>query len=202
LIRPDAKPLLERLNAWDLSADRKRVFEYARDMRRFLHQRLVGIRDQALWHDDGRITKLEELTGLALSDEAPYGIRRSKRDCLPAFEVHAVRPVRRVGPDGQLRQSLIVEFLQKRAGFFEPQKQKRADAGEMPDSALDKMDFVFRGGCTLIYDLETAKPRYFIKKPIQSEDRLNRHRELLKDSGALSMQVNAAAEPFALLHAL
>src|SRR5262245_35350362 len=44
LIQPDAKPLLERLNAWDLSADRKRVFEYARDMRRFLHQRLAGIR--------------------------------------------------------------------------------------------------------------------------------------------------------------
>ena len=201
LLRPDAKPLLDRLNAWDLSASRRKVFEYARDLRRFLHERLVGIRDDALRHDDGRITKLEELTGLALSDEAPYSIPRSKRDALPAFEVHAVRPVRRVGPDGQLRQSLIVEFLQQRAGFFEPQRQKEADAGKLPDSVLGKRDFVFRGGCTLIYDLETARPRYFITKPIQSEGRLNRQRQHLRNPGELAVQVDTAAEPFAALHA-
>jgi hypothetical protein len=202
LIRPDAQPLLERLNAWDLSACRKQVFDYARDLRRFLHQRFAVIRDDALRYNGDRIAKLEELTGLALSDTAPYGIRRSRRDGLPAVEVHAVRPVRRVGPDGQLRQSLIVEFLQKRAGFFDTRRQERADAGELPDSALDKMDFTFRGGCTLIYDFETAKPRYFITKPIQSEDRLNRQREHMSGADSLPTQFDTATEPFAVLHAV
>jgi hypothetical protein len=200
LLNPDAQPLLDQLNNWDLSANRQRVFQYVRDMRRFLHERLAGIRDNAIRQGGGRITELEKLTGLALTDDAPYGIRRSRRDALPAFEVHAVRPVRRVGPDGQLRQCLIVEFLQRRAGFLDPRRQKKADAGELPDSALDRMDFAFRGGCTLIYDLETAKPRYFITKPIQSEDRLEGQRDYVKSPGNTSLRVSAAAEPFAVLH--
>jgi hypothetical protein len=200
LIRPDAKPLLDRLNSWDLSANRRQVFEYARYLRRFFHHRVAGIRDDALRRGEGRIARLEELTGLALSQEAPYSILRSKNDGLPAFEIHAVRPVRRVGPDGQLRQSLIVELLQQRAGFFDRKRQQKADAGELPDSAVAKKDFVFRGGCTVIYDLETAKPRYFIKKRIQSGDRADRQRDHLRTADTFSLKVGAAAEPFALLH--
>jgi len=144
------------------------------------------------------------MTALALTGDAPWSIQRSKEDGLPRFEVHAVRPARRVGPDGQLTQNLIVEITQRRFAFADPDLQAKADRGEWPDSALEKADFVFRGGCTLIYDLETARLRYCIRKNIRSENRLQRQRAFLShpDSASLLATFFGAdcAEPFALLH--
>ncbi len=199
LRRRDSKALLDKLNQWNLSANRRQVFEDARQLRVFLHALYREVRDS------GNVRQFEEATGLALTEEAPWSIRRSKQDGLPNFEVHSVRPARRVGPDGQLIQSLIVEITQKRFAFDDPQRQEQADRGELADSLLEKADFIFRGGSTLIYDLETGRLRYCIRKNIRGEDRLQRQREFLSRADSASLRAtffnpSGCAEPFALLH--
>ncbi len=195
----DSKALLEKLNKWNLSASRKQVFEDTRQMRVFLHTLYRGVRDST------EVRLFEEATGLALTDEAPWSIRRSKQDGLPKFEVHAVRPARRVGPDGQLTQRLIVEITQKRFAFDDLPRQEQADRGELADSLLNKADFIFRGGSTLVYDLETAQLLYCIHKNIRSEERLKRQREFLSHPDSASLRAGfldsaGCAEPFALMH--
>ncbi|MCY2977269.1 MAG: hypothetical protein NTU79_01210 [Planctomycetota bacterium] len=195
----DSKALLEKLNRWNLSASRKQVFEDAHAMQVFLHAQYRRVRDST------NVRLFEQATGLALTDDAPWSIRRSKQDGMPSFEVHAVRPARRVGPDGQLTQRLIVEITQKRSAFDDPQRQEKADRGEFADSQLDKADFVFRGGSTLIYDLETAQLLYCIRKNVRSEERLRLQREFLSQPDSESERAAffssaGCAEPFALLH--
>jgi len=193
----ESKALLEKLNQWNLSASREQAFENARQLCGFLHTVYAKLRN---WKN---IDQFEEMSGLALSKDAPWSIHRSKEDGLPKFEVHAVRPSRCVGPDGQLRQSLIVEITQKRFAFHEPRRQEQADHGELADNLLERADFIFRGGSTMIYDLETAQLRYCIRKNIRSEERLQRQREFLRHpDSATGAFMNAAngGEPFALLH--
>ncbi len=195
----NTKALLEKLNQWNLSASRRRAFADARQLQVFLHDLYRGVRDSTNVHI------FEEATGLALTDEAPWSIRRSKQDGLPNFEVHAVRPARRVGPDGQLIQRLIVEITQKRFGFDDPRRQEQADRGELADSLLNKADFVFRGGSTLIYDFETAQLIYCIRKNIRGEARLQRQRQFLNHPDYASLHATffndaGCTEPFALLH--
>ena len=141
------------------------------------------------------------MTGLALTSGAPCSIERGD-DGLPKFEVHAVRPARRVGPDGQLTQNLIVELTQKRFGFREPARQEQADHGELPAGLV--ADFSFRGGCTLVFDFETALPRYFVRKSILSDGRLRRQHDYLMHPEAVSLRATyfgaAPSEPLALLH--
>jgi hypothetical protein len=198
LLNSNSERLLEKLNQWNLSARRKQAFEDARQMRLFLHARFRELRDTE------HVRLFEQLTGLTLTDDAPWSIQRSREDGLPRFEVHAVRPARRVGPDGQLTQNLIVEITQKRFGFDDRKRQAMADRGELPDSLLDKANFTFRGGCTLIYDLETARLRYCIHKSIGSEQRLQRQRAFLIDPDSASLRAafdrDASSEPFAFLH--
>jgi hypothetical protein len=191
-----AKPLREHLDAWNLSADRREIYGYMRNIREFLHGWFARLRDDVNPRD------LEGLTGLALTAESPWSIERG-RDGLPKFEVHAARPARRVGPDGQLTQSLIVEFTQQRAGFRSPDQQELADRGQLPSDVTP--DFVFRGGGTVVLDLETALPRYFIRKSILSEERLSRQREFLAHPETASLRATyfasaAQTEPFAFLH--
>jgi hypothetical protein len=195
MFRPHAEPLLDRLNAWNLSSSRDKLFEEARKLRAALHRWFAGLRD-------AKSGPLELMTGLALTDEAPRGLERDA-DGLPKFEVHAVRPVRRVGPDGQLIQNLVVELTQQRPGFRDPERQNRSDLGELPANVLP--DFVFRGGCTLILDLETAIPRYFINKSIVAKGRLGRQRDFIARPEAASLRATyfgtaSNYEPFAMLH--
>lgn len=190
-----AKPLLGRLNQWNLSAPRSKIFEYTRDIRAFFYDWFGRLRDA------GDARSLEEVTGLALTENAPKSIHRGA-DSLPEFEVHAVRPARRVGPDGQLAQSLVVEITQERAGFRDVGRQEQADRGELPPAAAD---FIFRGGVTLVFDLETALPRYFIRKGICAEGRLRRQREFVTHPETASLHATyfgagVRAEPFAILH--
>jgi Subtilase family len=103
---------------------------------------------------------------------------------LRRIEVHSVRPVRRVGPDGNVRSDLVVEITQT----FRPDKGGR-----------------FRGGCTLLIDLATAQVRYLLRKKVRSAERLNNQMEFAADSsGGLRSNYFAAgaqsAEPFALMH--
>lgn len=185
-----------KANSWNLAADRRQMFDYARDLRRELHGWIENFRTVS------DPSALRKLTGLALGDDAPAGLKRGP-DGHPRFEVHAVYPVRRVGPDGQLELNLVIEMTQQRQGFRDPDRQARSDRGL--DAGRSPADFMFRGGCTVIFDLETATPRYVIKKDILSESRLQRRRAYLDHPGSASLRATyfgtrGGSEPFAMLH--
>jgi subtilisin family serine protease len=63
------------------------------------------------------------------------------------IEVHSVRPTRHAGPDGTTHGWLVIEITQT---FRASPDQER-----------------FRGGCTLIFDLNTNEPKYFIRKRLR-----------------------------------
>lgn len=120
-----------------------------------------------------------------------------------SVEVASVRTTRRAGPDGQDIRQLVVEVTQRRQGYLDADEQNSADAAPTRRRARPpRGDFVFRGGATMIFDLRDNKLRYLIRKSIDDEERLNRHREhiLEPSSAAFTYNRGSSAEPFALLH--
>jgi hypothetical protein len=56
-------------------------------------------------------------------------------------------------------------------------------------------DFFFRGGCTLLVDLETARVRYCIYKDISSPNRIERMRNYLQNGSGPSLQATYLGDP-------
>ena len=125
---------------------------------------------------------------------APSPDASGKPTGVPKFQIHSLRPARRVGPDGDSLNQLIISIIQSRDIKIE-------QPGEQP------LDFIFRGGSTLVLDLDTMQLRYAITKDLSDPDRLERHKQYRR---GLSMDGSARAtyfrhiantdEPFALLH--
>jgi hypothetical protein len=105
------------------------------------------------------------------------------------IEVHSVRPSRRTTPDGHSRAMLIVEITQT---FRAAPDQTR-----------------YRGGCTVLVDLNTNEPCYIIRKRLrggagavaQIKARLaTAERAEAGARYAAPVEPGAVREPFALLH--
>jgi hypothetical protein len=79
-----------------------------------------------------------------------------------------------------------------------------------PSNDSEESRIAFRGGCTLIFDLDTLDLRYCIRKPIDSEERLAAQRRYRSEGRTTSLRATYFAgvttdeeddeEPFALLH--
>ena len=117
-------------------------------------------------------------------------------------------------PDGHIVNHVIVTLIQKPgvrfnvdaktgavgiAGFFVPDKTEKGTRGDQ--------HIIFRGGCTLIFDLDTLKLRYAIKKDVDDRDRMIRQFKyesgMLDDSSGTyfdSQTMTALAGPFAFMH--
>jgi hypothetical protein len=142
--------------------------------------------------------------GLSLGATAPLSIER--KNGVPKIEVHSVRPTRRQGPDGQTMTDLVIEVTQRRRGYFDPADQEQAD--KVASDPPPQEDFWFRGGCTLLVDLEHREVRYLIVKDIESADRLAAQRAFLLEPSDGSLRTlyfgdprrQTPAEPFAMLH--
>jgi hypothetical protein len=122
------------------------------------------------------------------------GLKSSRNSSAPAFQVHSLRPARRVGPDGDSLNQLILSIIQSRDVKVDPKSKS---------SPLMK----FRGGCTLILDLDTRELLYSVKKDISDPVRLATHREyrqtLMTDGSMRATyfkQLSDVEEPFAVLH--
>lgn len=170
--------------------DRREVFEHERAICRKLH---LVIRQQP----ESLMEQFEETTGLVLrAERVPPGLR-TKEGGVPVFEVHSARPARRAGPDGDTVHQIVVTVTQGRP--------LPIDASRAPSA---ENEFVFRGGCTIILDLDTLELQYAIRKRITSEDRIRRQREFLQGSAGASLRATyftdplrqSGAEPFAFLH--
>lgn len=103
-------------------------------------------------------------------------------------EVHSIRPARRIGPDGQTLSDVVIEITQT----FRP---------------ADNPTHRFRGGCTLLVDLQTYKPRLLIRKRLDGVDgvrKQNAFRIAVADEASLRANFYGKSstyrEPFALVH--
>lgn len=138
--------------------------------------------------------------GVMVFGRGYHSIPRNKHNA-PKFEVHSVRTCLRIGPDGQQQNDLVVEIVQRRAGYFDEEKQRQVDAGTLP---WEYPDFWFRGGCTLIIEPGTGTVRYSIYKSVLNDQRLAQQREFESGGGQFSLAATyfdtSGQNPFALLH--
>ena len=217
-------------NAIKYVNDRKKIYDITRDY-------IGGSSDKNIVGLHGRLNvkfsnsiDFARITGLAFVDGyQDLGIRSSNKYDGPSYQVSKMRLVARVGPSGSQLNQVIITLVQKcgakfKEGVYSPYTPARGafskndkDGNVIPDDS-----FEFRGGCTLIFDLDTQLLKYAISKPILDMDTLetgkppsiNRRR---LDSQHKFMQAGAdagineftayfgsgchkLAEPFAFLH--
>lgn len=175
---------------WDIAADRRRAYDRSMANAVRVHSFLTE-----------RMTPdLAAQLGLA-ADLGPGGADRGSGMCECAsgsgpdrgfrFEVHSVRPARRVAPDGSFVTDLVVVLTQRRCAPL---------WGDADDG------FWFRGGCTLLIDTRRGRERvrYCITKNVRSETRRERQRLFVtgEPTGSLARLYFGAngSEPFAALH--
>jgi hypothetical protein len=184
---------------WEKMGEREKVFHLTKAARKSLHNWIVYYKADGMEED---IRKFEETTGLRLI-EVPNrppleGLRLGAGKYI--FEVHSFRGARRVGPDGDTVDEVIISLTQKR-DVTQEENVKPGDYDKAPK-------FKFRGGCTLILDLQTLKLKYAIRKSIADESRLKRQREYRTNDAGSSLRAtyfgsperSTTMEPFALLH--
>lgn len=158
---------------WDRQAQRKRAY-YASKQNAFRFH---------TWLKE-KITK-EQALSLGFSHEETMKVGNVE-GTLSRFEVHSVRPVRRVGPDGQQKLDLVVEITQSWT----------------PAGSNNK----YRGGSTLIIDLESRRIRYVVRKRVGHPARVSSQqgfRMAMADASIRSNYYDDIArgrEPFAMLH--
>jgi subtilisin family serine protease len=162
---------------WDVAGDRESAWRGARTNAWRLHE----------WLSDPAKFAEQHATALGLDralHPAPgadgYRLDASGR---PRFEVHSVRPARRVTADGDMRTDIIAVITQRR---------------ELTDP--DGGAVMVRGGCTLVLDRREGVPpiRYCVTVPVFGKA------ATANGMAAMAMRRNPYAdpigEPFAMLH--
>ncbi|MDU0372236.1 hypothetical protein ACFST9_13675 [Hymenobacter monticola] len=184
---------------WGLSSNRRAVFDQAQRNQEKLQNGLF---------DPPHLAAVRAL-GLTIGPEVPASFFPSSTfKGYPTIEIHAVRPARRIGPSGEVRTDLVIVATQRRRGYFDAATQAKVDQGLMePPTA----DFIFRGGCTLLVDLDSGAVRYAIRKDVLSEQRLEQQRRHLQQQWIPAvrgtyfgsrgeLKEDGLPEPFAMLH--
>ena len=157
---------------WDLRANRKGAYETS--------QKNAGTLN--LWLKENINEDQARSLGFSRSPSLLVGKEEGK---LSPFEIHSVRPVRRVGPDGQQQLDLVVEITQS---------WSRVNG--------DK----YRGGSTVIIDLVQKRLKYVVRKRVGHVERISNQqgfRMALADTSIRSNyydDLTLGREPFAMLH--
>jgi hypothetical protein len=157
---------------WDLHTNRQGAYDSSRLNAARLNEWIKANIDE----DRARSLGFSRLPSLLVGKEEGK---------LSPFEIHSVRPVRRVGPDGQQRLDLVVEITQS---WSRPNGEK------------------YRGGSTVIIDLEKKRLKYVVRKRVGQAQRISNQqgfRMSLADSSIRSTYYDDFArgrEPFAMLH--
>jgi hypothetical protein len=207
---------------WDGLDERERIW---RTMEQY------GARLNNAINDDTDRAAFARLTGLELREKGaapapgdppvPRGLRYRDREGAPRYpkiEVHSLRPAQRVGPDGDLLTEVVISLTQKRKCLVYPEQEEHLGPEWYDDDDLRAQNvpgpegmpvdgFWFRGGCTLILNLETQQLRYAVIKRVGSESRLARQQEYRSTGQVASLRATYFGpaklenEPFAFLHA-
>ena len=140
-----------------------------------------------------QLKEFSQIAGITF-DRFEFADLRKDKTGLPKFQIHSLRPARRVGPDGDSLNQLIISII-----------QTRVVPVDSPIDGISKMKF--RGGATLILNLDTMQLQYAIRKSIGDKGRLERYKDyyrgLTMDGSPRATyfkRVASAEEPFALLH--
>lgn len=176
-------------------------------------------------------SEFEKLTGLIFNNQwEDFGVRTVKsyqgRMAGPSFQVVNLRLVSRVGPGGNQVNQIVFSLIQ-RIGVLIQDEKVVGHFTPQDDEGPPKDGIVLRGGCTLIFDLDTVSLRYAISRPLLDMEMLNepsgrrRHREIdkrraikqylfqvensIEHGNDFSLYFgigseNSSNEPFALLH--
>lgn len=176
--------LKEVSQSWDMESDRQRSWVSSKANARRLHR----------WLSDPEKVQDSELKmlGLHRNPDADFPVTMQdgtvvSMDLRP-IEVHSVRPLHRVGPDGQLLSQVVVELTQS----MRPK---------------DSSQLIHRGGCTLIIDPNKGVVNYVVRKRADQLARMERQRALWANYTPEVWDLYRANngwgdEPFALLHHL
>ena len=155
-----AKQIRDRIAGTLFIRDRAQLFDLLRDARKETHIYLeAAMSDSA---DAPHRPEFNRVTGMNISANAKLEGQRMKENGLASFEVHALRPALRVAPDGTIKKQIVVILTQRRQIAVDPK-----------DASLGT--FEFRGGATLIFDLEGESPslRYSVTRPIDDDARVD-----------------------------
>ena len=178
---------------WTLYTNRRQVWENSKAAAK-------SLRD-ALMHKDFPKGELEALGLVRVATRATFPLRLADQDGeLHGFEVHSVRPARRVDSQGQARTHLVVEITQRWSTAPWP-KGGKADPN-VPRLEIESV----RGGCTLLFDMESQKVRYLVRKRLTSPRRVEAQLAFKAAAGLSSLRgaywtdERVHGEPFAALH--
>lgn len=166
---------LEKMSlSWDLQANRKRAFETSKENARTFHR----------WLRNSTTDEQALSLGFYRSNDKKLPVG-DEVGTLSPFEVHSVRPVRRIGPDDQQKLDLVVEITQS----------WQTDSGQR-----------FRGGSALIIDLQRRYIRYVVRKRVAHATRISGQKEFRMSLADTTLRSNYyddiahGREPFAMLH--
>lgn len=145
------------------------------------------------------VQPFENLTGLILDRNSPVTGLRRRPSGQPKFEVYGSQPALRVGSGFHYLKQVVLSFVQTR--------QLELPSGSVPGL----QSILFRGGCTMILNLDPFELKYRIVKPVDDAHRLQRQLNYLREmSGTAGSSLRATyfqnewgrptAEPFAVLH--
>jgi len=171
---------------WELTTDSRKIFEQTRKSQWMLHE----------WFVSEEASGAREVANIILDKNAPRTIYRDDQG-IPLLEVHSVRPAVRVGRDNKTMVELIIEMTQRRKGYYDKKIQLDMDRGK---STLVTPDFIFRAGCTLILDPNTARVKYCVYKKIYDEDdndnRLEKMRKIMTGEMDQSLRSTYFGDPY------
>jgi hypothetical protein len=208
-----SKFLLEFISTLEHVDDRRTIYNETKNFKGRLHTviaKLIKKRaDKELYRD---LKEFEKITGLYLSIEKPGktdGLQRDE-DGKPIFDIHSLRGARRIGPDGDYANQVMVSIIQTReVAYDENISMDKLSEKEREDVPT----FEFRGGCNLIFDLNKIMNgdhgnslRYVVRKVVCDDARLKRQRDhRTGGSGMSGLNLTYSGqrgndEPFAFLH--
>ena len=116
-----------------------------------------------------------KLTGLVFNKHwKDYGIRTSAayNGRGPDFQVNSLRLISKVGPEGNQINQVVFSIVQS-CGAVMKDGRWIDSFTPLPGNRVPELDgqgFLFRGGCTLIFDLDKKNLKYAIVKPILIEN--------------------------------
>jgi len=161
---------------WSLKDDRYKAYVQSNALAKEIHQWIVGGASKELVADLGLIQTRDpiEITTGGVSGT------------LSRLEIHSVRQLRRVGPDGNILDNVVIEITQS---------FRSSETGQK-----------FRGGCTIIFDRDQGDVRYVIRKRVAHIGRMAAQQNFYEVAARQGLQgtyfteSSFGAEPFAMMH--
>ena len=176
-----SKTVKKNMNAYSVHMSRQEVAEWSREVRWQLHDLFEEFVER-------------------YPDEALelFGIERERLGSVNEYklEVHSARPSFRIPVDANSPPGidLVIQLTQK--ALVQPDDVEDATTATRADSA-----FLFRGGSTVIYDVERSEFKYVIRKRISSKTRRQRQRDFREGRGNLEdLYFERFGDQFRMLH--